>query len=81
MLLRQRRANMPLSDTRYEDAESPFVLSLADGAPTPEQTVAANELSAALSKRFQISGRTCEPSFYSANFRGSRTRKPLNVSV
>ncbi len=38
---------MPLSDTSYEDAESSFVLSLADGAPTPEQTVAANELSAA----------------------------------
>jgi RNA polymerase sigma-70 factor, ECF subfamily len=48
MLLRQRRANTPLSDTSYEDAESPFILNLADAAPTPEQTLAANELRAAL---------------------------------
>jgi RNA polymerase sigma-70 factor, ECF subfamily len=48
MLLRQRRANLPLSDTSYEDGESPFVLNFADEVPTPEQTVAANELSAVL---------------------------------
>jgi RNA polymerase sigma-70 factor (ECF subfamily) len=48
MLLRQRRANTPLSGTGYDDGESPFVVNLTDGAPTPEQTVAANELSAAL---------------------------------
>jgi len=48
MLLRQRRANTPLTNTSYEDAESPFVLNLADETPTPEQTVAANELRAAL---------------------------------
>src|SRR6266853_3116230 len=43
MLLRQRRANTQLSDASYEDAESPFVRSLADGAPTPDLglTVAA----------------------------------------
>ena len=39
---------MPLSDTSFEDAEIPFALNLADKAPTPEQTVAANELSAVL---------------------------------
>jgi RNA polymerase sigma-70 factor (ECF subfamily) len=50
MLLRQRRAHTPLSETSYEDADSPFVLNLADGAPTPEQTVAANELSAVLTQ-------------------------------
>ena len=48
MLLRQRRAHTPLSETSHADPESPIVLNLADGAPTPEQTSAANELSAAL---------------------------------
>jgi RNA polymerase sigma-70 factor (ECF subfamily) len=49
MLLRQRRANTPLSDTSCE-AEGPFVRNLADRAPTPEQTVAALELGAALTQ-------------------------------
>ncbi len=48
MLLRQRRAHTPLSETSHADTESPIVLNLVDGAPTPEQTSAANELSAAL---------------------------------
>ena len=48
MLVRQRRANTPLSDTSNEDAASSFVLNLADHAPSPEQTAAANELSALL---------------------------------
>jgi RNA polymerase sigma-70 factor (ECF subfamily) len=39
---------MPLSHSSYDDGESPLVLNLTDGASTPEQTVAANELSAAL---------------------------------
>jgi RNA polymerase sigma-70 factor, ECF subfamily len=47
-LLRQRRADIPLSDASFEDAEIPFVLNLADKAPTPEQAMAANELSAVL---------------------------------
>lgn len=48
MLLRQRRANTRLSETSCQDADSVFVLNLADGAPTPEQTAAASELRAAL---------------------------------
>jgi RNA polymerase sigma-70 factor, ECF subfamily len=48
MVLRQRRANIPLSHTGYEDADSPFVLNLPDEAPTLEQTVTANEVRAAL---------------------------------
>lgn len=49
-LLRQRRTNTSLSDISKEHAESPFLLNLANEAPTPEQTVAANELSAALTQ-------------------------------
>ena len=45
MLLRQRRANTTLSEASHEDTESPFVLNLADGAPTAEQTVAAKRTS------------------------------------
>jgi hypothetical protein len=48
MLLRQRRANTLLSKTTHEDTDRPFGLTLADVAPTPEQTVAANELRATL---------------------------------
>jgi RNA polymerase sigma-70 factor (ECF subfamily) len=47
-LLRQRRANTPPSESSYRKAESPVILNLADEAPTPEQTLAANELSATL---------------------------------
>jgi RNA polymerase sigma-70 factor, ECF subfamily len=48
MLLRQRRAKTPLSETGYADAETPFALKLADVAPSPEQIVNAGELRAAL---------------------------------
>ena len=50
MLLRQRRASTPLSQTSHEDPESPSVPNLSDGAPTPEQTVAKSELRAALTQ-------------------------------
>jgi RNA polymerase sigma-70 factor, ECF subfamily len=50
MLLRQRRANTPFSETIHEHTESPLVLNLADETPTPEQTVAANEVIAVLAQ-------------------------------
>jgi RNA polymerase sigma-70 factor, ECF subfamily len=52
MILRKKRARMPLSETSYEDTESPFVLNLTDGAPNPEQAVAADELRSALIQAF-----------------------------
>jgi RNA polymerase sigma-70 factor, ECF subfamily len=61
MLLRQRRANTPLSEASYEDAESPLVLNLADEAPSPEQIVVTNELRAAVTQavsRLQKNQRT-----------------------
>ena len=48
MLLRQRRANTPLSYTSYEDAENPVVQNLADETPNPEQVLTAKELRAVL---------------------------------
>jgi len=48
ILLLQRCANIPISHSSYGDAESPFGPNLTDGASTPEQTVAANELRATL---------------------------------
>jgi RNA polymerase sigma-70 factor (ECF subfamily) len=48
MLLRHRRANTKLSHTDYESADDSFALNLPDASPTPEQAVAANELSSAL---------------------------------
>jgi RNA polymerase sigma-70 factor (ECF subfamily) len=44
MLLRQRRTKKPLSGASWESTESPFVLNLADPAPSPEETAGANEL-------------------------------------
>jgi hypothetical protein len=81
MMLRHKRAYTPLPEASYADPESPFVLNLADRAPTPEQTLAANELRAALNQAVADLGRTCDPSFCSANFKDSRTRRPPNVSV
>ena len=46
MLLRQRRTNMPLPENNYEDAERVFETACTDRGPTPEQTVAENELRA-----------------------------------
>jgi len=43
MLLRQRRACTPLSETNNEDADSAFVLNLANQDPSPEETLATNE--------------------------------------
>src|SRR5262249_5447313 len=37
MLLRQRRASTPLSDSADEEKESPFVLGLADESLNPEE--------------------------------------------
>lgn len=44
MMLRHRRANSQISDTHQEDVGNLFVLNLADHAPSPEQTLAENEL-------------------------------------
>ena len=48
MLLRRRRANTPLSEASYLDTESAFILNLPDESPTPEETLAAEEVRAAL---------------------------------
>jgi hypothetical protein len=74
MLLRQRRANTPLSDTSCEEAENPFVRNLADRAPTPNKLWQQTNSVPPSPKLFPISGRTCEPSLYSANFKDSRRR-------
>ena len=48
MLLRPRRTSATLLEASYEDAGCPFVLNLADEWPSPEATLAANELRAVL---------------------------------
>jgi RNA polymerase sigma-70 factor (ECF subfamily) len=50
MMLRQRRTNTSISETRREDPESSAVLNLCDGTPSPEQTAAQNELCSALTQ-------------------------------
>jgi RNA polymerase sigma-70 factor, ECF subfamily len=47
MLLRQRRATVPLSESNNDDIHAPFALDLADERPTPEQALAEHELHAA----------------------------------
>jgi len=46
MLLRQRRTNMPLPENNYGDAEHVSEIAYTDRGPTPEQTLAENELRA-----------------------------------
>jgi RNA polymerase sigma-70 factor (ECF subfamily) len=46
MLLRQRRTIMPLQENNYGDAESVSEIAYTDRGPTPEQTLAENELRA-----------------------------------
>jgi len=46
MLLRQRRTNMPLPENDYGNAERVSEIAYTDRGPTPEQTLAENELRA-----------------------------------
>lgn len=48
MLLRQRRAPTPLSDSNNDDVRAPSPLDPPDERPTPEQLLAENELRGAL---------------------------------
>jgi RNA polymerase sigma-70 factor (ECF subfamily) len=48
MLLRQRRAPTPLSDSNNDHIQAPSALDLPDGRPTPEQALVENELRAAV---------------------------------
>ena len=48
MLVRQRRANIPLRESNHEETESAFVLNLADDGSSPEEALATNELHAVL---------------------------------
>jgi RNA polymerase sigma-70 factor, ECF subfamily len=48
MLLRQRRANVPLPENNNHDTEAPSAMDLADKGPTPEQALVKNELRAAV---------------------------------
>lgn len=48
MLLRQRRATVPLPESNHDDIHASFALDLADEQPTPEQALAENELRAAV---------------------------------
>ena len=48
MLLRQRRAPTPLSDSNNDDAQAPSALDLPDERPTPEEVLLENELRAAV---------------------------------
>jgi Sigma-70 region 2 len=81
MILRQRRASTPLPETSYEDPAGPVVLNLADRAPTPNKLWPQTNFVPRSFRRCPIFGRTCAPSFCSANFKDSRTRRPPNVSV
>jgi len=44
MLLRQRRTTVPLTEVGHEDGETPCLVEFVDKAPSPEQTVAENEV-------------------------------------
>jgi RNA polymerase sigma-70 factor, ECF subfamily len=48
MLLRRRRAHLPLSDSSCFDKERACILDLPDESPTPEESLAADEVRAVL---------------------------------
>lgn len=50
MMLRRRRANTALPEVIHDDTETPGLLQFVDGKPSPEQTVAANELRDAVTR-------------------------------
>jgi len=50
MLLRQRRTTVPIAEVGCDDGEAPCLVEFVDRAPSPEQTVAENELRDALTQ-------------------------------
>jgi hypothetical protein len=52
MLLQQRRALTPLSHCGNDDVQVPSTFDPADGHPTPEQLLTANELHCSHSSNF-----------------------------
>jgi len=44
MLLRQRRTTVPLTEVSHDDGVTPCLFEFVDKAPSPEQTVAENEV-------------------------------------
>lgn len=50
MLLRQRRTTLPLAEVSHDDGETPCLVEFVDKVPSPEQTVAENEVFDALTQ-------------------------------
>ena len=84
MVLRQRRANILLSHTGYEDTDNPFVVNLPDEAPTLEQTVTANEVRAALFQAISDLRKNLRTVVLHREFQGltnEETAQPLGLIV
>lgn len=84
MLLRQRRANTSLSDVIRDDSGGNDLLAFVDGAPSPEQTAAANELRDALTRAISRLRKNLRAVVLLREFRGltsEETARHLGLTV
>lgn len=84
MMLRQRRAHTPLSEVVHDDAETVGSLEFVDGAPSPEQTAAANELRDALTRAVSSLRKNLRAVVLLREFRGlssQETARHLGLTV
>ena len=84
MMLRQRRPNIPLSGMDNADSEAPLAMALADEAPSPEQSVAANELRDAVTQAVSKLRRNLQIVVLLREFRGltsEETAQRLGLTV
>lgn len=84
MLLRQRRTTVPLAEVGHDDSETPFLAEFVDRAPSPEQTVAENEIRDALAQAVSRLRKNLRAVILLREFRGltsEETARRLGLTV
>ena len=84
MLLRQRRTTVPLTEVGHDDGETPCLVEFVDRAPSPEQTVAENEVRDALTQAVSRLRKNLRAVILLREFRGltcEETARHLGLTV
>lgn len=84
MLLRQRRTTVPLTEVGHDDGETPCLIEFVDRAPSPEQTVAGNEVRDALTQAVSRLRKNLRAVILLREFRGftcKETARHLGLTV
>jgi len=84
MLLRQRRTTVPLTEVGHADGATPCLVEFVDRSPSPEQTVAENEVRDALAQAVSRLRKNLRAVILLREFRGltcEETARSLGLTV